>query len=117
LCGPCPDKTSCSVEGGPIDLRYKVWSWPNAFRLSPECRLREGWSGSGIVSNSASAIGILSGGNEAGSCLDDYCESRSDGDLIAMKDSAYFMPISFLKNCTDSTGRIHPKLCFPILKK
>lgn len=102
---------SCSVENHVPKLTYQFWSWLQVSRLSKECELTHGWSGAVVFNRqTGSAVGIVSGGNESGSC-DDYCEVGTNDEKLAIKDRSYFNRLTFLAPCTDRNGIFNPMSC------
>jgi hypothetical protein len=108
------EKAECSIENKPFSVSYKAWTSKWAYGLSPECKLGPGWSGAPIINQTnGSVVGVVSGGNDSGTC-DDYCESDQSGQQTAIKNRAYFSVLSSLKACTAEDGTIHPENCLSL---
>lgn len=102
---------NCSAEEQIFSLTYQFWNWSSMSRLSEECLLERGWSGAPVIEKtSGKVIGILSGGNETGTC-DDYCEINNRGDKQSLKNRSYFTRMDFLSSCVNAVGEIDINDC------
>jgi len=108
------EQSECIIEKHVDYLDYKTWTSRWSTRLSSECKLAPGWSGAPVIDEKTKAVvGIVSGGNDSGTC-DDYCERTQMGERLALKNRSYISNLSFLKSCVLENGTLDLK-CLTIM--
>ena len=78
------------------------------YRLSPECQLRDGYSGSIVVdSESRQVVGLFSTWNEEGEkcTLENPCEVWSEEDRRVKEKASYGFSLHKFYYCIDKKGR------------
>ncbi len=110
------EQSKCQIEKRVDYLDYKKSTSNWSSRLSAECKLAPGWSGAPVIyENSGKIIGIVTGGNDSGSC-DDYCERTQFGEPLALKNRSYISNLSFLRSCVLGNGELSLK-CLLLVSK
>lgn len=99
---------SCKVDKIIPKIKEGPFTWSNAFRLSSECRLKDGYSGSIVVDDTNDeVIGLYNTLNENGEycSLENPCEIWSDeSQPVIHRDISYGPSLALIYSCLTKNG-------------